>query len=87
MGGAQVSSTNDATAGYWNPAGLVGVRNNPNVGIMHAEYFSGIAKYDYASVAIPINNNKRTIGFSLLRFAIDDIPNTLYLVEPDGSLQ
>ncbi len=54
---------------------------------MHAEYFSGIAKYDYASVAIPINNNKRTIGFSLLRFAIDDIPNTLYLVEPDGSLQ
>jgi len=86
MGGAQVSSTNDATAGYWNPAGLVGVKNNPNVGIMHAEYFSGIAKYDYASVAIPINNNKRTIGFSLLRFAIDDIPNTLYLVEPDGSL-
>jgi hypothetical protein len=85
MGGAQVASVKDATAGYWNPAGLVGVKDVPNVGIMHAEYFAGIAKYDYASAAIPIQNNKRTLGFSLLRFAIDDIPNTLFLVEPDGS--
>jgi hypothetical protein len=86
MGGAQVASANDATAGYWNPAGLTGVKDHPNVGIMHADYFAGIAKYDYASAAIPIQDNKRTIGFSLLRFAVDDIPNTLYLVEPDGSI-
>jgi hypothetical protein len=86
MGGAQVASANDATAGYWNPAGLVGVKDHPNVGIMHADYFAGIAKYDYASAAIPIQDNKRTIGISLLRFAVDDIPNTLYLVEPDGSI-
>jgi hypothetical protein len=86
MGSAQVASTNDATAGYWNPAGLVGVKDRPNVGIMHAEYFSGIAKYDYASAAIPINNNKRTIGFSLLRFAVDEIPNTLNLIEANGAI-
>lgn len=86
MGNAQVASANDATAGYWNPAGLAGVKDHPNAGIMHAEYFAGIAKYDYASVAIPVQNNKRTIGFSLLRFAVDDIPNTLFLVEPDGSI-
>ena len=86
MGGAQVASAKDATAGYWNPAGLVGVKDHPNVGIMHADYFAGIAKYDYASAAIPIQDNKRTIGISLLRFAVDDIPNTLYLVEPDGSI-
>ena len=86
MGNAQVASANDATAGYWNPAGLVGVKDVPNAGIMHADYFAGIAKYDYASVAIPVQNNKRTLGFSLLRFAIDDIPNTLFLVEPDGSV-
>ncbi len=86
MGNAQVASVNDATAGYWNPAGLVGVKDHPNATIMHAEYFAGIAKYDYASVAIPVQNNKRTIGFSLLRFAVDDIPNTLFLVEPDGSI-
>lgn len=86
MGNAQVASVNDATAGYWNPAGLTGVKGNPNAGIMHADYFSGIAKYDYVSVAIPVQENKRTLGFSLLRFAVDDIPNTLFLVEPDGSI-
>lgn len=86
MGSAQVGSVNDATAGYWNPAGLTGVKDNPNGILMHADYFAGIAKYDYVSLAIPVQDNKRTIGFSLLRFAVDDIPNTLFLVEPDGSL-
>lgn len=86
MGNAQVASVNDATAGYWNPAGLAEVKTDPSVIGMHAEYFSGIAKYDYAAAAVPIQNNKRTVGFSLLRFAVDDIPNTLYLIEPDGSI-
>ncbi len=86
MGNAQVASVQDATAGYWNPAGLMGVQDNVNATIMHADYFAGIAKYDYVSVAVPVQDNKRTLGFSLLRFAVDDIPNTLFLVEPDGSI-
>jgi hypothetical protein len=86
MGGAQVASVSDATAGYWNPAGLVHVKDNPSISLMHAEYFAGIGKYDYGSLAIPVANNKRTIGLSVLRFAVDDIPNTLYLIEPDGSV-
>jgi hypothetical protein len=86
MGSAQVASANDATAGYWNPAGLVGVKDHANLNLMHAEYFAGIAKYDYAALAIPVNDNRRTIGISVLRFAIDEIPNTLNLVEPDGSI-
>ena len=84
MGGAQVASAKDATAGYWNPAGLTGIKDQANAGIMHAEYFGGIAKYDYLSVGIPIQDNKRALGISILRFAVDDIPNTLFLVEPDG---
>ncbi|MEO7394566.1 MAG: hypothetical protein ABIU11_06450, partial [Chitinophagaceae bacterium] len=86
MGSAQVASVYDGTAGYWNPAGLVGVKDFPQVNIMHAEYFAGIGKYDYASVAFPSAGNKRTIGITGLRFAVDDIMNTLFLVEPDGSL-
>lgn len=86
MGNAQVASVNDGTAGYWNPAGLAAVKDNPSISIMHAEYFAGIGKFDFASVAIPVQDNKRTLGMSLLRFAVDDIPNTLYLVEPDGSI-
>jgi hypothetical protein len=53
---------------------------------MHASYFDNIGKYDYASVSLPVDNNKRVIGLSVLRFAVDDIPNTLFLVEPDGSI-
>lgn len=86
MGGAQVASVQDGTAGYWNPAGLTGVKDDPSINIMHAEYFAGIGKFDYASLALPIQGNSRTLGVSLLRFAVDDIPNTLFLVEPDGSL-
>jgi hypothetical protein len=86
MGGAQVASSNDATSGYWNPAGLVMLNDHPVVSAMHAEYFAGIGKYEYISVVLPTKNEKRTLGISLLRFAVDDIPNTLYLVEPDGSV-
>jgi len=86
MGGAQVASARDATSGYWNPAGLSWVKDNPQLSVMHAEYFSGIAKYDFAALALPTKDNKRTLGLTFLRFAVDDIPNTLYLVDPDGSI-
>jgi hypothetical protein len=86
MGGANIASVSGSTAGYWNPARLTTVQDNPNIALMHTEYFSGVGKYDYASAAFPFNENKRTLGVSLMRFAVDDIPNTLYLVEPDGSV-
>jgi len=86
MGSAQVASVSDGSAGYWNPAGLIGVKDQPQINIMHAEYFAGIGKYDYASIAFPLANNKRTIALTGLRFAVDDIMNTLFLVEPDGSI-
>ena len=86
MGSAQVASVSDGTAGYWNPAGLVGVKDNPQINLMHAEYFAGIGKYDYFGLALPSSNNKRTLSLTGLRFAVDDIMNTLFLVEPDGSI-
>ena len=48
MGSAQVASISDGSASYWNPAALVNVKNNPQLSIMHAEYFAGIGKYDFA---------------------------------------
>jgi hypothetical protein len=86
MGSAQIATVNDGTAGYWNPSGLVGVKDYPQINLMHAEYFAGIGKYDYASIVFPGSDNKRVIGITGLRFAVDDIMNTLFLVEPDGSL-
>lgn len=85
MGGAQVASSNDAYSGYWNPAGLTKIEDDLQVGAMHAEYFAGNAKYDFATIALPTKDRKRAFGISFLRFATDDIPYTLDYVQPDGS--
>lgn len=86
MANAQVATTADVYSSYYNPAGLVHIPNTFQAGIMHSEYFAGIAKYDYVTFAVPFQDHKRVIGFSFTRFGIDDIPNTLFLVQPDGSV-
>src|SRR5450755_1329752 len=86
MGNAQVASVSDGTAGYWNPAALADIRTSPQLNLMHAEYFAGVGKYDYASLVLPLKDNRRVLGLTLLRFAVDDIPNTVFLVQPDGTL-
>ena len=65
---------------------LLALKTIHKINLMHAEYFAGIGKYDYVSVAFPAANNKRTFAITGLRFAVDDIMNTLFLVEPDGSI-
>ena len=86
MSNAVSASTADVTAGYWNPAGLSGLEKDAELGLMHAEYFAGIAKYDYAGYAMRIDD-KSTGALSLIRFGVDDIPNTLELMDNDGNLR
>lgn len=78
MGNAQTAVVNDVTAGYWNPAGLLQMDTRHEVGLMHSEYFAGIAKYDYAAFATQIDPDRR-LAVSAIRLGIDDIPNTLNL--------
>jgi hypothetical protein len=86
MAGSSVASTNDVTSGYWNPSGLTGIEDDYQFALMHSEYFAGIAKYDYGSFAMPISDGSRFVGVSLIRFGVDNIPNTILLFEPDGSI-
>ncbi len=79
-----VATANDLTASYWNPSGLVHVKDK-EIGAMHAEYFAGIAKFDYLGGALRIDSSS-ALGLSMIRFGIDDIPNTIELIEPDGSI-
>jgi hypothetical protein len=81
-----VASTSDITAGYWNPAGLTRIKTNIQFSFMHNEYFAGIAKYDYAGIAFPLDSNKHAFAINFLRFGVDDIPNTLELIDADGSV-
>lgn len=85
LGNAQVAITDDVTSGYWNPAGLLRQTNNYNGILQHAEYFSGIAKYDYAAFSMPLDSVS-ALGFSIIRFGIDDIPDTRFLYDASGAI-
>jgi len=80
---AVVATTQDVTAGYWNPAGLMSIKNEYEVSLMHAEYFAGIAQFDYLSFATPIDKQSH-FGVSIIRFGVDDIPDTRFLYDADG---
>lgn len=86
MSGAQAASVTDVTAAFWNPAGIAYQNTDMQLGVMHSEYFSSIAKYDYIGATFPLKNRKGVIGFSGIRFAVDDIPYTINLVQPDGTV-
>lgn len=86
MGNANVSLVDDVTAGYWNPAGLTRIGDDFQISVMHAEYFASIAKYDYGAIAAPLKGKDKFLSFSFIRLGVDDIPNTLELIEPDGTI-
>ncbi len=85
MGRAQVSSVKDVTAAYWNPAGLLGIDHQYEFSLMHAEYFAGIAKFDYAAFSTNIYEDNQ-VAVSLIRFGVDDIPDTRFLYDANGAL-
>jgi len=86
MAGAQIAQVGDATAGFWNPAGLVGVDADLQLAAMHNEWFASIGRYDYVGLVAPIMNKAHYLGFSFIRFGVDNIPNTLTLYEKDGTI-
>lgn len=86
MSGAVAASSNDATSVYWNPASAVTLDNDMELGLMHAEYFAGVAKYDYAGVIYRLDE-RSVIGGAFIRFGVDDIPNTLDLIDSDGNIR
>jgi hypothetical protein len=84
MSNSLIANVNDVTAGYWNPAGLQNLpKDARSITLMHSEYFAGIAKYDYGSYARRIDK-LNAMGVTFIRFGIDDIPNTIDLITPDG---
>lgn len=84
MGNTQVSIVEDITSGYWNPAGLNRMKPKAQLAFMHAEYFAGISKYDYAAVGYNINKNS-AVGLTFIRFGTDNIPNTTDLIDNQGN--
>lgn len=79
-----VATTNNVNAIYWNPAGLVGIEDYQG-SLMHASYFAGIANYNHAAFAMPIDKES-ALGISIIRFGVDDILNTTELIDSEGNI-
>ena len=86
MSNSVVASSGDVTSGYWNPAGLVSIKEDMQLGLMHSEYFAGLAAYDYLAGAVKLTDSS-AIAVSMIRFGVDNIPNTLELIDADGNIR
>ena len=85
MSNSVISNVSDGTAAYWNPAGLLQIQDKYEISLMHSEYYAGIANFDFLGFAMPIDTMSH-IGFSVIRFGIDDIPDTRFLYDANGAI-
>ncbi len=84
MGSTATTTALDATATYWNPALLLTLEKPMSASLMHAEYFAGIAKYDFGAFSCKLDTST-SLAFSFIRFGVDDIANTTDLIDKDGN--
>ncbi|MCD4791719.1 MAG: PorV/PorQ family protein [Bacteroidales bacterium] len=85
MSNSVTASVNDASSGYWNPAALSSQVNKYEISAMHSEYFAGIAKFDYVGASYRTNDSA-VLGATIIRFGVDNIPNTLELIDENGNV-
>jgi hypothetical protein len=84
MGGAFVSIADDASAVYWNPAGLYQLERRQAL-VMHSQRFGGLVDYSTFSFAMPLSRETEVqaagaIGLVWLR--VSDIALTSHLNTP-----
>lgn len=86
MGSVSAASTGDIFSTYWNPAGLASLQSDMQLGAMHNEYFAGLSKHDYLGAAFRVSDST-VFAASMIRFGVDDIPNTLDLYDEQGNIR
>lgn len=82
LGGAYAALATDATAMYYNPAGLAQLAR-PAVMISSSSYIAQ-TRYAWAGVAFPMGGGVRSVGVSLGSFGFSDQP-VYTLADPDGN--
>ncbi len=91
MGSAFVSIADDATAAYWNPAGLAQIQEHA-FSAMYSDSFGtgeggflreGLVKYNFINYVQQIEGIG-SVGISWIRLGVDDIPRTTF-VDTNGN--
>lgn len=86
MGGAFVSVADDATAAYWNPAGLTRIQNHA-FSMMYSDSFGveggnllskGLVTYNFINYVHQIEGIGG-VGVSWIRLGVDNIPKTTFI--------
>ncbi|MFQ6618401.1 MAG: PorV/PorQ family protein, partial [Fidelibacterota bacterium] len=82
MGGAFVATADDATAIYWNPAGLASLQRNEAL-FLHIQWLADI-KYNFVGIAVPSKYIGGTFGLFATSLSVpEDEVRTVY--EPEGT--
>ena len=79
MGNAYTAVTNDASAIYWNPAGLAATTHH-EVLVSHEFHFGELVDYSFLGGVFQVQQRNGRVGVGLIRLGIDDI------AFPDSSL-
>ncbi len=82
MGGAFAAVANDATALFWNPAGLARLNNTSEVTLNHTEWLADIS-FDFAGVALSVGRmGKVGLSFTALTMGDMDVRTVAF---PEGT--
>jgi hypothetical protein len=77
MGGAFGAVADDASAVYWNPAGIAGIEKRQALA-MHAEQFGNLVNYNFGSYVQPTRlvdpARKPAFGVGLIHLGVPDQP-------------
>ncbi len=74
MGSAFTATSDGAVSTYYNPAGLIRLKNR-EIDVMHSEQFGGLENYNTLAIAAPVSPTE-TFGVALVHLGVGDIPVT-----------
>jgi hypothetical protein len=78
MGGAFSAVADDATAPYWNPAGMVYLPYREGF-LQHAEQFGSLVNHNFGGVVMPLKSGtdrRAALGVTMTWVGVNDIPIT-----------